>query len=380
MKVSIQDPDALRTISPSALDAYARSVGWEVGDSFRKHSTIFTGTNLPEIIIPRTARLGDYARVVATLVKIFADVAEQSESTVFRILSEADRDVVRIRTSDREMEVTIQQGIDIVQGSRNLLLAAACSHFAPHRAAFRLGAHREAEEFLQTVKLTPPEAGSFLVSLVSEAVAPDQNGVGLVGFNHEPISRLVFRRLSQALAKTSDLTECINRQDEFKENDFISHGVNANFCEAIESILKVCEKLEVQVAWARNRPIEPQFVRYQFDESEVPLFSEAAKVFRRKTPKHDVTLFGFVNILRRDQLNEEGTINLQTRFEGQVLSVRVELEQKDYEQVVEAHGNKSAVEMSGDLEQRGARWRLLNASLTNVVPMPQTASEEELFE
>ncbi|MXX95920.1 MAG: hypothetical protein F4039_04980 [Gammaproteobacteria bacterium] len=380
MKVSIQDTDALRTISPSALDAYARSAGWEAGDSFRKHSTIFTGDNLPEVIIPRTARLGDYASVVSTLIKIFADIAEQSESAVFRILSEADRDVVRIRTSDRETDVTIQQGIDIVRGSKNLLLAAACSYFVPRKAVFRPGAHRDAVDFLSTVKLKPLEEGSFVVSLVSQAIAPDQKDGGLEGINHEPISRLVFRKLSQALEKTNDLTECINRQDEFKENDFISHGVSANFCEAIESILKVCEQLEIQVAWARNRPVEPQFVRYQFDESEVPLFGEAAKKFRRKTPKHDISLFGFVNILRRDELNEEGTINLQTRFEDQDLSVQVELEQMDYEQVVEAHRNKSAVEMSGDLEHRGARWRLLNASVTNVVTMPQMEPETDLFE
>lgn len=286
MKVSIQDPDALRTISPSALDAYARSAGWEVGDTFHKHSTIFTGANLPEIIIPRTHRLGDYASVVATLIKIFADVAEQSESTIYRILSEADRDVVRIRTSDREMDVTIQQGLDIVQGAKNLLLAAACSHFEPHKAVFRSGVNRDAVEFLRTVKLKTPAEGSFLVSLVSEAIAPDQNGEGLVGSNHEPTSRLVFRKLSQALAKTNDLTECINRQEEFKENDFISRGVTANFCEAIASILEVCENLEIQVAWARIWPVEPQTVRYQFDESEVPLFSEAAKLFRRKTLNH----------------------------------------------------------------------------------------------
>lgn len=279
MKVSIQDPNALRTISPSALDAYARSAGWEVGDSFRKYSTIYTGANLPEIIIPRTARLGDYARVVATLIQIFADVAEQSETTIYRILSEADRDVVRIRTNDQETDVTIQQGIDIVQGAKNLLLAAAYSHFVPHKAVCRSGVYRDAEEFLRTVKLKPPTEGGFLVSMVSEAIAPDQNGEGLEGSNHEPTSRLVFRKLSQALAKTNELTECINRQEKFKANDFISHGVTANFCEAIASILKVCENLEVQVAWARIWPVEPQIVRYQFDESEGPLFSEAAKLF-----------------------------------------------------------------------------------------------------
>ena len=182
--------------------------------------------------------------------------------------------------------MTIQQGIDIVQGAKDLLLAAACSHFGPHKAVFRSGVNRDAVEFLRTVKLNSPAEGSFLVSLVSEAIAPDQNGNGREGSNHEPTSRLVFRKLSQALAKSNELTECINRQEEFKVNDFISHGVTANFCEAIESILKVCEKLEIQVAWARNRPVKPQTVRYQFDESEVTLFSEAAKLLRRKSLNH----------------------------------------------------------------------------------------------
>ena len=74
MKVSIQDKKALLAVSPAALSAYARTAGWTKVDTYGKHSDVFMGEGLPEIILPRTAHLGDYARVVSMIIEIFAKV------------------------------------------------------------------------------------------------------------------------------------------------------------------------------------------------------------------------------------------------------------------------------------------------------------------
>ena len=58
---------------------------------------MYAGRDRPEIIVPRTDRLGDYATVVSRLIRVFAQVADQDERTVYRSLVTGDRDVVRFR-------------------------------------------------------------------------------------------------------------------------------------------------------------------------------------------------------------------------------------------------------------------------------------------
>ena len=97
MKTNIQDRDALLAVSPVALSAYARAEGWSKAEPYGDFSDIYVADGLPEIILPRTENLSDYADVVSTLIGIFARVAAVDELTLYRDLVTADRDVIRMR-------------------------------------------------------------------------------------------------------------------------------------------------------------------------------------------------------------------------------------------------------------------------------------------
>jgi hypothetical protein len=128
MRVDIQDAAALQAISPSVLSAYARAAGWSRLESYRDHSDVYTAAELPEIILPRTTRLGDYSSVVLRLIKIFARVAERDELSLYRDLVISDRDIIRVRVAESaDGSLTINNGVDLVDGARDMLLAAACS-------------------------------------------------------------------------------------------------------------------------------------------------------------------------------------------------------------------------------------------------------------
>ncbi|KKZ14717.1 MAG: hypothetical protein TQ37_00060 [Candidatus Synechococcus spongiarum 15L] len=86
MQATIHDREALKAISPVALAAYARSAGWQRGETYRLHSDIYAGRNRPEIIVPRTDHLGDYATVVSRLIEVFAQMADRDELTIYRSL------------------------------------------------------------------------------------------------------------------------------------------------------------------------------------------------------------------------------------------------------------------------------------------------------
>lgn len=67
MGVGIRDGGALPAVSPSALSAYARSAGWQRQEPYRVHLDVYVGEDRPQIIVPGTEHLGDYAGVMATL-------------------------------------------------------------------------------------------------------------------------------------------------------------------------------------------------------------------------------------------------------------------------------------------------------------------------
>lgn len=70
MIASIRDKRALSGVSPGALSAYVCTSGWRKTDTCGDHSDVYTGEELPEIILPRHQKLGDYASVVSRLLEI----------------------------------------------------------------------------------------------------------------------------------------------------------------------------------------------------------------------------------------------------------------------------------------------------------------------
>ena len=102
-------------------------------DNYGDHSDVYDGPSLPEIIIPRTRQLGDYAAVVARLIGIFARVAEVSEITLYNDLLTTDRDVIRERVSDGagDGSVDISMEARMVNGAQAIALATAHLLYTP---------------------------------------------------------------------------------------------------------------------------------------------------------------------------------------------------------------------------------------------------------
>ena len=368
MKVSIHDRGALLAVSPVALSAYARVAGWSRQEQYRMHSDVYVGEARPEIIVPRTERLGDYASVVATLIETFANVAGQDELTVYRSLVTADRDVVRVRASQSDDgSVALNDGVDLIGGARDMLLSAACS-LRELQPVYRAGANREAADLVKQVRLGQTEQGSFVVTLLTPVVPPpipalfpDPDDL------NAPIERRMTRRLAEALTAARQATERTAAGDESAFGDAVASGVSANLCEALVRLIEPFPTLDCSVSWARTRPVTVPGTVVRFGRADAALLREAARSLRDRLPRPDVRLYGFVRLLKRGEADDDGTIGLVTDIDGQRPSVTAVLGQLDYERAVQAHGDRALVVLTGDLERMGQRWRLLNPRLTDVI-------------
>ncbi|MCY4276908.1 MAG: hypothetical protein OXE81_03585 [Gammaproteobacteria bacterium] len=368
MQVGIRDRDALLEISPAALSAYARNAGWSLHKPYREHSDIYTGDTVPEILVPRTTRLGDYASSVAALIETFAEVAEQEELTVYRSLVVADRDVIRVRAAENDDgSLSLNDGVDLVGGARDMVLAAACSLHDP-RPVYRAGANREAVELLRQMRLGQTEHGSFVVTLLTPVVPPPIPMLIEDPDDHNaPISRRMTKRLIGALAAIRAAAEQVVVGDSDTFSGTVTDGVSANLCEALVKIIKPFSTLDIGVLWAQTRPVTTQNTVVRFGQADSALLGEVARSLRERAPKPDELLHGFVRILKRDGEELDGTIKLKTEIDGQQQSVEAVLEQADYETALQAHRDRAPVELKGDLERTGQRWRLLNARVKRVL-------------
>ena len=371
MKTQILDVAALRAVSPGALAAYARGQGWAKHEAYGNHGDIYVGDGRPEIVVPRTELLHDYASVISRLVGIFGDVTEQDELAVYRDLIGADHDVVRVRAigADDDGSVPIDKGVELVSQAREMLLAAACATKTT-QPVYRAGANREAAEYMKQVRLGQTEHGSFVVTLMAPVPPILQPPLDetWTDFDEEPFERQVTRRLVRALEASRDAAEKAHSGDGAQAFDqAVADGVSANLCDAVARLIEPSNKLEVSVNWAKTRPTPESRSSIFFTESDAGAFKEAARTFRARQPRPDTTLFGSVHKLRRDQDEAEGQVTFKVDMDGKIQSVGAVLDQNSYSTAISAHDARNPVIVSGDLERIGQRWRMTNAFIREIV-------------
>jgi hypothetical protein len=366
MRAQILDNEALRAISPAALAAFARGEGWSKTDVYGNHADVYAGVGRPEIILPRTDRLADYASVVSRLIGVFATAADRDELATYRDLVGADCDVIRIRAfgGDDDGSVLLEAGVKIVAQAREMLLAAACAVRLP-QSLYRAGANKEANDYMRRVKLGQTEHGSFIVTLLAPVppLLQPQLDPSWVSLDEEPLERMVTRRLMSALEASRTAAEMALSGDGAAFENAVASGVSANLCESVASLIEQSNGLDVSVTWARTRPTPEAQRKVAFSSNDAEILKEAARNFRLRQPKVDVTLFGTVHKLKRDQEEVEGVVTLKAMIDDKLQSVSAVLDQATYSIAVQAHKAKAHVIVTGDLERVGQRWQMTNASV-----------------
>lgn len=381
MKIDIRDKDALLAVSPAALSAYARAAGWSRGESYRVHSHVYTREGAPDIVVPHTQALGDYASVVSGLIETFAESADRDQLTVYREVVTADCDVIRVRAVDGEHDgsLPISAGTALVSRSRDMVLAVACSSLGEPRPVYRAGANKEAADYLRQVRLGQTEQGSFVVSLLSPVVSPPIQ-MSLIPDSDElesPVARRVTERLTQALDATRQATDDTNCGKPEAFSKLVTEGVSANLCDALAGLTGALSRIDVNVVWARTYLRDDARWAVQFTAHDTPILQAASQDFRGQEPQPNMTLTGLVQVLKRDESALEGTVTLRTSIERRNRSVKAVLPPLEYHRAIEAHRARRPVVMRGDLEKTGKDWRLRNPLIEDIIANDEATGEDD---
>lgn len=373
MKALIVDHDSLLSVSPKALHAYLRAQEWEKVTSYGDKADIYRRPAEPEIVAPASADFSDYAVTISRIIKILSKVEERSELSVFRDLTVADTDLIRVRAPEagEDGSIPIEAGVDIVQQSRDLLLAAACAASKPQRA-FRAGRVKEAADYIRDVRIGQTESGSFVVTLLSPVppslVESSQQQLW-PEIGDEPFSRRVTRTLMRSLQALKEAVAMANRGggiDAFESR--VESGVSANLCDAAAKLVLDGNGLDVSMTWALTRPAPQRRAQVSFVKSDADTLQEAAKVLRDREPRSGERIEGFVTALAREESAVEGRVTVKTLVDDQLSSVKIDFGPIDYRKILEAHDQRRPISLEGDLEREGQRWKLSNPRGLEVLP------------
>lgn len=382
IKSLTDDRDVLLALTPQALSAYVRGQGWTRAERFGQHSDVFTKENAPELIIPGTAKLGDYPDVVSEIIRTIANHEGRSELQVYRDLSGADRDVIRVRApeADEDGSVRVDAGVDIFLHARDLLLSAACAATEP-RPAYRAGGNKVASNYMDRVRLGQTEHGSFVVTLLAPVPpslqAPAQQDLWPFP-EEEPFDRQVTRRLADGLESARRAAEEAIRGDGLEPfQRAVKDGVSANLCEALASLIERGEGLDVSITWARTRPTPEARRRVQFTRGDGEVFQEAARQLRAREPRPDEYIEGYVTGTSRKPTDVQGQITVKTFIDGKPVYVRTILSPDDYSDALAAHDTKNAITLIGDLRREGERWWLDRPRNLQVAEDEQFTDDDE---
>jgi hypothetical protein len=361
-----EDLSALR---PEDVQLYLISRGWQKeanGPAAKATVYRFPGEPDAEVVLPRTREFADYALRMGDVTEMIAAVEERSIREVLLDLSAPPADIIRLGILASEASLgtlPLEEGIRLMEGGRDMLLAAACSAHRP-QAFYPRQSFREASEFLSTCRLGQTERGSFIATIIAP-VPPliVEPSLFTDAPPIEPYARRVTLQLMTGLKVVRDSIQAGAHDQMLKGVDA---GVSANLCEAIATVKPPGDQssLQIRITWARSRANVPSEIpqKIAFSQAAFPIIEEVGRRLReRGTPKLD-RIAGFVISLRGETTlleGFEGKVIVNSVIAGQSSRVQMTLNKADYAKACDAHRDALRVAVSGDLHRGAKLFELL---------------------
>ena len=137
MKDDLITSAVAETVTPRGVHAYLAAHGWKKTGSYRgDRGDVYRRPDDREtVLVPASTRFADYPLRILQLAEIVGRTEDRRPAVVLADLSLAAMDLIRVRLprAHDDYSLALDAGVDLLAGSRMLLLAAACSTVRPQR-------------------------------------------------------------------------------------------------------------------------------------------------------------------------------------------------------------------------------------------------------
>ncbi len=346
-----------RLVAPRAIRNYAQALGWLPVPDINGGIAVFhrPDSELHQLIVPLDETYDDYADLVAEAVRKLADFENASSQQVLNHLLLPPADVLRFRDNSPESEtgsLLLEQGINLLNGSRRLLLSQAHSVLKPQPYHPRLR-RTEAEQFVHGCRMGQTERGSFVVTVACPLDIVPATPVLEAPFARKVTQGVMASLLAIVKAADQDRIEDLADQEQYPL-------MSANFFEALLMLRPASERASLEVAahWSKALPL-PDVIPPKMTLQLRPECFEAAEYIAPKLrsvaePKPAVFL-GFVDALR-GQADTTGAMCGEVVFaimleDGETIRARTDLNADDYRFAGAAHLENAPVSFRGTLHR-----------------------------
>jgi hypothetical protein len=377
-------PEAVHRLDPARVQEYARATGWVHQERLGRGRTAVyqrPESRLEQFSVPLSRELADFDLVMATAVTVIAQHEKRPATELLTELLFPPADILKFAESGPAAtsgDVPFVHGLDLLGGTRKILLAAACTTIRPLPFHPRMSL-TEAEQFLQQCRLGQTERGSFVLT-----VACPLNAVPLEPdlFDGSPFTRRVTEYLMRSLHRLASALDLGDADAVLREaqNEPV---LSANLCEGLldmapegeDSFLRVTTEFSRTLPQAVSGSI-PKTVRLR--REVFPSIEYLAGRLRPTPALQRQVLVGLVETLN-------GRPNAENRPEGQVilriitpeseiLRARADLNANDYARADQAHMGTIPVSLEGVLRQVGRSFRIDHVSNFVLLPLTQPAA------
>ena len=326
MRAEITDVDALRSLRPLDIASYLHATGWANTEDLGDRASLWVRTDQPdaEVLVPKRQNFADFALRVSDILQALSEQEHRSQLQIFTDVASVSSDLIRLRAADRENEkgtLSLTGGVEFIEGARDVLLAAACSTVT-RRGNFPRRKPRQANEYVERVRIGQTERGSFVLNLLCPVTPRLRSPETMAFFPEEPFERRVTKTLMSSLSAVKDASQHAAFTGDFAPfRESISAGVSANLCSAILKLGAVTPEsgLEISMAWSKSRGgVVDVPTRINIEPDAFPLIEEAARIFRETEPQDDFQLVGFIEKLHRPEADPFGRAIITGLVDDQV--------------------------------------------------------------
>lgn len=365
--------DQLGALRPDDVQVYLTSHGWkrdETTSTANGSVYAYPGLSDAEALLPARRDLVDFVERMADTVHMLAAVEGRDPSQILADLSSPPADVLRLQVIAPDATLgtlPLHEGIRLIEGARDLLLAAACS-VRQSAAFFPRQAYKEALEFLQMCQLGQTERGSFITKIMAPVPPSIETQSSLFEGDDEtllasePFARRSTVRLMRAL---QHIRRAIHAGNYHEILQGVESGVSANLCEAVAMMQPEGDQsqLRIHMSWASSRPRLPTGIETTvgFARPAFEIVREAGRKLRAAPAAARRQVEGQVVGLKADPSlfgDFEGTVIVKAEVARTPVRVQILLNAEDYKKACDAHRDWRPVRVSGLLHREAKVYHL----------------------
>jgi hypothetical protein len=242
--------------------------------------------------------------------------------------------------------VPLFNGVDALQGVRELVLASTYAVIAGRPLLVQGRRPVEARHFAERVRLGTPRDGSWVITAQLDLPAPASAAQAPDPFPRR-VSRQAHRAVGAALRAAGEalrgepVEPFLRRAEE---------GVSANICEALARLGRDESSFEIRFGWASQHSAPAGTRRFRFDRPVIAALRVAAEHLRSSLPDGRVDVTGTVTRLSRTAGNLGDAVItgvVRTEYGEAEQKVKVRLAADMYDLAVQAHRLQRTVQLVG---------------------------------